>query len=123
MHCRECRPGPRPALSSPRHRHQPPLHQQHHRSQCQLCAPGFIGTPLHNCSHPAPDSFPPADITTTEARPPCSPPVTPDLRHSERRPGSLSSSNTSTALIPPHHPGPADSLSSPTDNTTAALTE
>ncbi|XP_017288466.1 multiple epidermal growth factor-like domains protein 9 [Kryptolebias marmoratus] len=74
--------------------------------QCQLCAPGFIGDArAHNCTRLAPRLISaPAD------------PTTPGTSTTTRGvPASKSSTNTTQALL--------TSLSSPTDNTTAALTE
>ncbi|XP_022075808.2 multiple epidermal growth factor-like domains protein 9 [Acanthochromis polyacanthus] len=93
--------------------------------QCQLCAPGFIGdAQAHNCTRPTPRLIPtPANTNTTEA-----------LTSSTSSPArglpasTSSSSNTSTALSTTTTTTTTTqalltSLSSPTDNTTAALTE
>ncbi|KAI3372068.1 hypothetical protein L3Q82_006706 [Scortum barcoo] len=95
--------------------------------QCQLCAPGFIGdAKAHNCTRLTPRLIPtPADTTTTQAPTtstpsPSSPTTSTTLTSARGVPASTSSSNTSTAATTQ---ALLTSLSSPTDNTTAALTE
>ncbi|KAM3610198.1 uncharacterized protein V6R79_000470 [Siganus canaliculatus] len=102
-------------------------------SQCHICAPGFIGdAKAHNCTRPTLRLIPtPTDRTTTEAPTQSSSssststtnaPLT--LSSAKDVPAATFSSNPSTmlstaattqALLTSH--------SSPTDNTTAALTE
>ncbi|XP_041854611.1 multiple epidermal growth factor-like domains protein 9 [Melanotaenia boesemani] len=101
--------------------------------QCQLCAPGFVGDArVHNCTRLTPRLIP-APAAPTTSQPPTSSPSTSSTSFTSttltsttarRIPSSKSSSNASTspssttttqALL--------TSLSSPTDNTTAALTE
>ncbi|XP_045890431.1 multiple epidermal growth factor-like domains protein 9 [Micropterus dolomieu] len=99
--------------------------------QCELCAPGFIGDgKAHNCTRPTPRHLPiPVDTTTTEAPTSPSPPppntsTTFTSATARGVPASTSSSNTSTALsTAATTQALLTSLSSPTDNTTAALTE
>lgn len=95
---------------------------------CQLCAAGYIGDALaHNCTRPMPRLLPtPAKTTTTEV--PMSPPTRSTLSTSSTTravPASTSSSNnTSTSLsTATTTQAQLTSLGSPTDNTTAALTE
>ncbi|XP_071371442.1 multiple epidermal growth factor-like domains protein 9 [Centroberyx affinis] len=109
--------------------------------QCQLCAPGFTGDArAHNCTSPAPRLIPtPAIAATTEApRSSTSSPSTPPTSTST---GTGTGTGTSTTPVPAGGaPASASagnastvpaataqtlltSLSSPTDNTTAALTE
>ncbi|KAM9822194.1 multiple epidermal growth factor-like domains protein 9 [Syngnathus typhle] len=92
--------------------------------QCQLCAPGFAGDArAHNCSRLMPQHIPtPAGYTTTEA--PTFSPASSSSSSPRGIPTSTSSGNWSTTL------GTAattqallTSLSSPTDNTTAVLTD
>ncbi|XP_041793320.1 multiple epidermal growth factor-like domains protein 9 [Chelmon rostratus] len=101
--------------------------------QCQLCAPGFIGdAQAHNCTRPTPRLIPtPADKTTTEdptstTSSPSTPTTSTTLISTTAKgfraittrsnmSTSLSTAATTQALL--------TSLSSPTDNTTAALTE
>ncbi|XP_035495087.2 multiple epidermal growth factor-like domains protein 9 isoform X1 [Scophthalmus maximus] len=99
--------------------------------QCQLCAPGFTGDArAQNCTRPAPRIVPTAaDTTTTEAHTwstssPSTSPSTPPTSTSLTPPtastssggiNALSTAATTQALM--------TSLSSPTDNTTAALTD
>ncbi|XP_070820033.1 multiple epidermal growth factor-like domains protein 9 [Chaetodon trifascialis] len=104
--------------------------------QCQLCAPGFIGdAQAHNCTRPTPRLIAiPADKTTTEdptstTSSPFTPTTTttsttlisstakgfPAITSRSNMNTSLSTAATTQALL--------TSLSSPTDNTTAALTE
>ncbi|XP_030579678.1 multiple epidermal growth factor-like domains protein 9 isoform X2 [Archocentrus centrarchus] len=88
--------------------------------QCQFCAPGFIGDArTHNCTRLTPRLIPSPAATAKAPIPSTSSSTT-----AGGIPASTSSSNTSTmpsttsttqALL--------TSLSSPTDNTTAALTE
>ncbi|CAJ1068733.1 LOW QUALITY PROTEIN: multiple epidermal growth factor-like domains protein 9 [Xyrichtys novacula] len=100
--------------------------------RCQLCAPGFVGDArAHNCTRPTPRIRPtPAAPTTTEpttsstsssSKPTTSTTVTSPARG---RPSSTKSSNMSTTLsTAATTQALLTSLSSPTDNTTAALTE
>lgn len=104
---------------------------------CQLCAPGFVGDArVHNCTQPvlrlAPTSAQTTSTTsTTEA--PTSPPTRSTspfpLSSSTSAPKALppstsnSSSSLSSALGPTTTQALLTSLGSPTDNTTAALTE
>ncbi|XP_036953217.1 multiple epidermal growth factor-like domains protein 9 [Acanthopagrus latus] len=100
--------------------------------QCQLCAPGFIGdAKAHNCTRPTSRLIPtPADTTTTAQDPTSttSPPFKPNTSltltsfRSRGVPAATSSSNMSTVLSTAATTQ-LTSLSSPTDNTTAALTE
>ncbi|KAM8759772.1 multiple epidermal growth factor-like domains protein 9 [Acanthopagrus schlegelii] len=100
--------------------------------QCQLCAPGFIGdAKAHNCTRPTSRLIPtPADTTTTTQDPTSttSPPFKPNTSltltsfRSRGVPATTSSSNMSTVLSTAATTQ-LTSLSSPTDNTTAALTE
>ncbi|XP_034727925.1 multiple epidermal growth factor-like domains protein 9 [Etheostoma cragini] len=96
--------------------------------QCQLCAPGFIGDArAHNCTRPTTRLFPiPADTTTTKA--PASSTSSPSATTTgttwTSAAASTSGGNTSTALsTAAATQALLTSLSSPTDNTTAALTE
>ncbi|KAM4607830.1 multiple epidermal growth factor-like domains protein 9 [Polymixia lowei] len=99
--------------------------------QCQLCAPGFTGDArTHNCTQPASRVFPtPAMMTTTEApkSTTSSPTTTPTSTTSATAstiPASTSHTNTSTMLtVAATTQTLLTSLGSPTDNTTAALTE
>ncbi|XP_053277650.1 multiple epidermal growth factor-like domains protein 9 [Pleuronectes platessa] len=101
--------------------------------QCQLCMPGFIGDArAHNCTRPDPWNIPtPAGTTTTEAHtsstsfPSTSTTSTTLIPPIARGvPASTFSSNTSTALSTAATTQTLlTSLSSPTDNTTAALPE
>ncbi|XP_070760929.1 multiple epidermal growth factor-like domains protein 9 [Enoplosus armatus] len=100
--------------------------------QCQLCAPGFIGdAQAHKCTRPTPRLIPTPTGTTaapTSSTPsPSSPTTSTTLTTATARgvPASTSSSNASTALSTTDATTQAllTSLSSPTDNTTAALTE
>ncbi|XP_022602396.1 multiple epidermal growth factor-like domains protein 9 isoform X1 [Seriola dumerili] len=103
-------------------------------SQCQLCAPGFTGDArAHNCTRPSPRLIPtPAGTTTTEAptiitpSPSTSTTSTTLTSSSTARgiPAFTSSGNTSAVLTTTATiQALLTSLSSPTDNTTAALTE
>nr|XP_046241983.1 multiple epidermal growth factor-like domains protein 9 [Scatophagus argus] len=99
--------------------------------QCQLCAPGFIGdAKAHNCTRPTRQLVPtPADTTTTEA--PKSSTSSPSMHTTSTIlasatgiPTTTTSSNMSTVLsTAATTQALLTSLSSPTDNTTAALTE
>ncbi|KAF1388783.1 hypothetical protein PFLUV_G00066240 [Perca fluviatilis] len=99
--------------------------------QCQLCAPGFIGDArAHNCTRPTTRLFPiPADTTTTKtpASSTSSPSTTTTTSTSTTltsATASTSGGNTSTALsTAATTQALLTSLRSPTDNTTAALTE
>ncbi|XP_020501127.2 multiple epidermal growth factor-like domains protein 9 [Labrus bergylta] len=101
--------------------------------QCQLCAAGFIGDArAHNCTRPTPRIVPtPVAATTTTEAPtsstphPSTPTTSTTLTSTARgRPASTSSGNTSNALsTAATTQALLTSLSSPTDNTTAALTE
>ncbi|XP_029915647.1 multiple epidermal growth factor-like domains protein 9 [Myripristis murdjan] len=100
--------------------------------QCQLCAPGFTGdAQAHNCTRPAPRLIAtPAVETTTEAprsstSAPSSHPTSSSPTSSTADGGlaSTTSSNTSAAPRAGTTQTLLTSLSSPTDNTTAALTE
>ncbi|CAN9512780.1 unnamed protein product [Ophioblennius macclurei] len=97
--------------------------------RCQRCAPGFTGDArAHNCTQPAPRLLPTPASTTETPRPPS---ITTTVTSSTARavPASASGGNASAALTTTAA-APATttqalltSLSSPTDNTTAALTE
>ncbi|XP_067457275.1 multiple epidermal growth factor-like domains protein 9 [Thunnus thynnus] len=100
--------------------------------QCHLCAPGFIGDArAHNCTSLTLRIIPTPAGTTTTAAPTSStssstPATSTALTSAAARgvPASTSSSNTSTALsTAATTQALLTSLSSPTDNTTAALTE
>ncbi|XP_053180578.1 multiple epidermal growth factor-like domains protein 9 [Scomber japonicus] len=94
--------------------------------QCQLCAPGFTGDArAHNCTRLTPRIIPTPASATTKAAPTSStssPTISTTLTSV---PASTSSSNTSAVLSTAATTTQAllTSLSSPTDNTTAALTE
>ncbi|KAM9392822.1 multiple epidermal growth factor-like domains protein 9 [Pholidichthys leucotaenia] len=103
-------------------------------ARCQLCAPGFMGDArAHTCTRPAPRLIPtPATTSTTE--PPTSttssPPMTPTTTTaSSPTPRGASGRATSNASSAPSGTTTTTtqalmtSLSSPTDNTTAVLTE
>ncbi|KAF3696275.1 Multiple epidermal growth factor-like domains protein 9 [Channa argus] len=99
---------------------------------CQLCAPGFIGDALaHNCTRPTLRLNPTQAVTTTteahtSSRSSSTSTTSTTLTtHAARGiPASTSSSNMSTAsLTTANIQALLTSLSSPTDNTTAALTE
>ncbi|XP_074527156.1 multiple epidermal growth factor-like domains protein 9 [Halichoeres trimaculatus] len=96
---------------------------------CQFCAPGFVGDArAHNCTRPTPRSAPtPAAPTTTETNTlstSSTPTSTTLTSPAHGGPSSTSSSNMSTALsTAATTQALLTSLSSPTDNTTAALTE
>lgn len=90
---------------------------------CQLCAPGYVGDArAHNCTRPTPRLLPtPFQTTTTEA--PTSPPTRPTLSSTTPAPKApIATSNTSLSTAATTQPL-LTSLGSPTDNTTAALTE
>ncbi|XP_026178377.1 multiple epidermal growth factor-like domains protein 9 [Mastacembelus armatus] len=99
--------------------------------QCQLCAPGFTGDGrTHNCTRPKLRLIPtPAATTATEA--PMLNTLTPfifaistTLNSARHAPASTSDNNTRTTLITTATTQALlTSLNSPTDNTTAALTE
>ncbi|CAI5694865.1 multiple epidermal growth factor-like domains protein 9 [Oreochromis niloticus] len=97
-------------------------------TQCQFCAPGFVGdTRKLNCTQPTPRIIPTPEAT---AKPPTSSSTTittsTTLMSPRARgiPAFTSSSNTSTTLSTTSTTQALlTSLSSPTDNTTAALTE
>ncbi|XP_028271009.1 multiple epidermal growth factor-like domains protein 9 [Parambassis ranga] len=107
--------------------------------RCQLCAAGYVGDALaHNCTRPAPRLLlPPADATTVKAltsstSSTSTPAGSTTLTSTRARgiPASTSSSNTTstslttvTTTITTTTQALLTSLSSPTDNTTAALTE
>uniref|UniRef100_A0AAV2MTG6 Laminin EGF-like domain-containing protein n=1 Tax=Knipowitschia caucasica TaxID=637954 RepID=A0AAV2MTG6_KNICA len=96
--------------------------------QCQLCTPGYVGdAKAHNCTRPNP-LLPPTPVqttttTTTTTEAPTSP-ATRSTSASTSGPKALppSTSNTSS-LSPTTTQALLTSLGSPTDNTTAALTE
>ncbi|KAL3062247.1 hypothetical protein OYC64_002115 [Pagothenia borchgrevinki] len=102
-------------------------------ARCQLCAEGFIGDAgAHNCTRPAPRLLPtPAHKATTSS--PSSPSTTTTTTtttsitltsaQSKGVPASTSGSNSSTALSTASTQALLTSLSPPTDNTTAALTD
>ncbi|XP_029367518.1 multiple epidermal growth factor-like domains protein 9 [Echeneis naucrates] len=103
-------------------------------NQCQLCAPGFTGdAQANNCTLTSRQLVPnPGGTTTTETIPLTASPTSisntsTTLTSSTRRgiPASMSSGNTSTTLTstPTTTQPLLTSLNSPTDNTTAALTE
>ncbi|KAM8886408.1 multiple epidermal growth factor-like domains protein 9 [Spinachia spinachia] len=92
--------------------------------QCQRCAPGFVGdAQAHNCTRPTPWFLPPPAITTrleTATSSTSPPPTTATPTALTSTAGgnastALSTTATTQALL--------TSPSSPTDNTTAALTE
>ncbi|XP_076005598.1 multiple epidermal growth factor-like domains protein 9 [Genypterus blacodes] len=109
--------------------------------QCQLCALGFAGDArAHNCTRLTPRLAPtPADattkeVTTSSASTPSTPATStalasgtaggvPARTSSSSSSSSSGSSSTSTLLTTTTTQALLTSLSSPTDNTTAALTE
>ncbi|XP_041642570.1 multiple epidermal growth factor-like domains protein 9 [Cheilinus undulatus] len=100
--------------------------------QCQLCAPGFIGDArAQNCTRPTPRLIPspaaatPKEAPTSSTPHPSTPTTSTPLTSTARsRPASTSSSNASDAVsTAATTQALLTSLSSPTDNTTAALTE
>ncbi|KAM4576250.1 multiple epidermal growth factor-like domains protein 9 [Odontesthes bonariensis] len=95
--------------------------------RCQLCAPGFTGDArAHNCSRLTSRLVPtPADPTEAPTPRPSSPPTStaPISTTTRGAPASKASNNTSTALSTTTTQALLTSLSSPTDNTTAAPTE
>ncbi|KAK7934008.1 hypothetical protein WMY93_004904 [Mugilogobius chulae] len=90
-------------------------------AQCQLCAPGFQGDAKErNCTRTRPRLVPTPVPSTTTTETPTSPPTRPTaapkaLPPSTSNSSSLGPTTTTQALL--------TSLGSPTDNTTAALTE
>ncbi|XP_029960833.1 multiple epidermal growth factor-like domains protein 9 [Salarias fasciatus] len=97
--------------------------------RCQRCAPGFTGDArAHNCTRPTSRLLPtPASSATTTQTPKALPSSTTTMTSSTARavPASTSGGNGSAALTTAAATTQAllTSLSSPTDNTTAALTE
>ncbi|XP_057688422.1 multiple epidermal growth factor-like domains protein 9 [Corythoichthys intestinalis] len=97
--------------------------------RCQLCAPGFSGDArAHNCSRQTPQHiFTPAVRTTTEhptSSTSSSFSSTPTTTRARNVPVSTSDGNLSTTLsTTTTTQALLTSLSSPTDNTTAALTD
>ncbi|XP_054628993.1 multiple epidermal growth factor-like domains protein 9 [Dunckerocampus dactyliophorus] len=92
-------------------------------ARCHLCAPGFTGDArAHNCSRLTPQLIPPPAVRTTTEVPNSSTSSfsSPTTTRARGVSASTSSSNRSTAATPQ---AMLTSLSSPTDNTTASLTE
>ncbi|KAJ0067818.1 hypothetical protein NL108_011051 [Boleophthalmus pectinirostris] len=95
-------------------------------AHCQLCAPGYVGdAKAHNCTRLNPRLLPTPVQTTSTTEAPTSPPT---------RSTAFSSSTSGPKLLPPSTSNSSSlsptttqalltSLGSPTDNTTAALTE
>ncbi|XP_064793649.1 multiple epidermal growth factor-like domains protein 9 isoform X1 [Oncorhynchus masou masou] len=96
--------------------------------QCQLCAAGFTGDArAHNCTRPAARITPtPEPTTTTEASKTPTPAPTPrskGLTSTVPTGAPPSTTNSSTLLSVATTQALLTSLGSPSDNTTAALTE
>ncbi|XP_068166380.1 multiple epidermal growth factor-like domains protein 9 [Antennarius striatus] len=98
-------------------------------AQCQLCVPGFIGdAKAHNCTRPAVRLVPTPGVTPTKEIPTSTPvPSTPNTSTltptAKGPPFAPWGSNVSATLSTATTQASLASLSSPTDNTTAALTE
>ncbi|XP_072288854.1 multiple epidermal growth factor-like domains protein 9 isoform X2 [Eucyclogobius newberryi] len=93
-------------------------------AQCQLCAPGYAGdAKAHNCTRPNPRLLPTAVQTTSTTEAPTSPPTRSTAASSSTAASKVPSTSNSSSLSSTTTQALLTSLGSPTDNTTAALTE